>query len=457
MSDPILQSNQSSAVVATVNASTTKNPWVYNETERLTVPHSLQLLPVDNTSGSTTANASCEFAVAKNGFAQGMWLRVDGTLGNHQYVQSGNNAPDTFSAYGFLDLIEEVTLSTSGRIVEKLTKHQIFARYSSLPASRRDLIIQDLHCSRESTAITTFQEQYIWLPFYFYRDPHRYGILTTFEEPHHVSVKWSDLSIVGMNSPFKENGTIQTGVARAQPAISKAQLMVHYRILDEAHLNQVVSKNYGDGMLSRMVGVSKRELPVVDTALATGTATTNFGSSKDAKAFIEAQVIPSKTTRVDIKETDAIRCMYIMVTTDDRSVYQTKNSKNFAIIEHVKLTFNNTVVMDVPASFLNVYGSSWDFMRSGPEAHEGDTTPGAMKRIVRIDLGHGLDHRLDNVVALRELSNPTVEVTYKPLHRDNVSVNKINGSEHTVHVIYETATFLSCSADTGRVQLSIST
>ncbi len=454
MSDPILQSNQSSAVVATVNASTTKNPWVYNETERLTVPHSLQLLPVDNTSGSTTANASCEFAVAKNGFAQGMWLRVDGTLGAHVTP----NLNDHFSAYGFLDLIEEVTLSTSGRIVEKLTKHQIFARYSSLPASRRDLIIQDLHCSRESTAMTTFQEQYIWLPFYFYRDPHRYGILTTFEEPHHVSVKWSDLSIVGLTkSVLVAANNVATGVARAQPEISKAQLMVHYRILDEAHLNQVVSKNYGDGMLSRMVGVSKRELPVVDTALAKLTHTGDFATVAEADTFIENQVIASKTTRVDIKETDAIRCMYIMVTTDDRSVHQTMNSKQFAVIEHVKLTFNNTVVMDVPASFLNVYGSSWDFMRSGPEAHEGDSTPGAMKRIVRIDLGHGLDHRLDNVVALRELSNPTVEVTYKPLNRDNVYVNKINGSEHTVHVIYETATFLSCSADTGRVQLSIST
>jgi len=203
--------------------------------------------------------------------------------------------------------------------------------------------------------------------------------------------------------------------------------------------------------------VSKRELPVVDTALAKLTHTGDFATVAEADTFIENQVIASKTTRVDIKETDAIRCMYIMVTTDDRSVHQTMNSKQFAVIEHVKLTFNNTVVMDVPASFLNVYGSSWDFMRSGPEAHEGDSTPGAMKRIVRIDLGHGLDHRLDNVVALRELSNPTVEVTYKPLNRDNVYVNKINGSEHTVHVIYETATFLSCSADTGRVQLSIST
>ena len=56
--NPILASAESSAVIATLKESKTVNSWIYNESERLTVPHSLQLLNVPVSSGTLAANRS---------------------------------------------------------------------------------------------------------------------------------------------------------------------------------------------------------------------------------------------------------------------------------------------------------------------------------------------------------------------------------------------------------------
>ena len=396
MSTPILQSNQSSAVVATVNESTTKNPWVYNEKDRLTVPHSLQVLPIAPSAGSTAADSTVTFEVAKNGIAMGFWLKLklDGSV--------------TFADFGALDLIDEITLNTSGRVVERLDKFQIMARYRATPLTRQYVLAEELHMDGgvfegqgledpNANAQTISGTMYVWMPFYMLRDPHRYGIMTNFEEPHHIDVKFSNDS------------------SMSNVSATATELLVHYRQLDEAHINELVSKNYGDGMLSRLVGISKRE-PVYNE-----TATNNTAS----------------TAKIELTENEAVRSMYIMV----------EGNNTLAKIENVKLTFNNTDVIDCDARFISAFACNWDMMHSGNEEHLNTSGKAhIMKHIMRLDLGHGSDADLGNIIAFRELSNPTLEVTYV----GNSS------SEHHVHVIYETATFLTASAATGRVQLSLS-
>jgi len=444
MSDPILQSNQSSAVVATVNASTVKNPWVYDEKDRLTVPHSMQLLPIPRQSGSFQPRSECEFAVAKNGVAQGFWLRVEFTYPHAQELHF-------WTEFKFLDMIDQITLSTSGRVVETLDKFQIMARYHQLPVSRKVSMYQRSPVDRS----TSEKEYHIWLPFYMFRDPMRYGILTNFEEPHHVTVKWSDL-ICSRTKHLDTNANEVTDPL----TVTDAQLLVHYRLLDEPQLNHIVSKNYGDGMLSRLVGIAKRETVkrvAADDEIVTTELTIPAAIMAARQSFTRKH-----TVSIDLKESEAIRAMYVMVVTNDPEPYY-ENARSTCKIDHVKLTFNNTDVIDASGDFLRQFGTDWDMMRG----QDISLDVGMTHNIIRIDLGHGSDATMKNVVAMRELSNPTLTVTFskqlpkKPVIYTDANNNPTNINvqpyEHEVHVMYETAAFLSCSANTGRVQLSAST
>lgn len=413
MSNPILQSNQSSAVVATVNESKTKNPWVYNEKDRLTVPHGLQLLPIAPSSGSTSANSTVSFEVSKAGIAMGFWLKLKAS------------ASKNLNSFGMLSCIESVTLNTSGRVVERMDRNQMFARYRALPFIRQRAVCQEI----KTTVASGTAAVHIWLPFYMFRDPHRYGILTNFEEPFHVDVTFSSLT-----------DALQTGTIALDEAAT--QLLVHYRQLDEAQTNEVISKNYGDGMLSRLVGISNREPIHFDTP---------------AWNFPETDIATGNEVELHLTQNEAVRSMYVMVTKSGAADVKEQHAR----ITHLKLTFNNTDVFDCDASFFQAYGSNWDMMHAAAGEH-GGASDHSLGRVVRIDLGHGDDGDLANVVAFRELSDPTLTVTYDSLHPapfDNSVDADPNGDgygEYQVHVIYETATFLTSSAATGRAQLSIS-
>ncbi len=451
MSDPILQSNQSSAVVATVNASTVKNPWVYDEKDRLTVPHSMQLLPIPRQSGSFRPHSECEFAVAKNGVAQGFWLRV-----NIDYPHT--DSIHSWTEFRFLDLIDQITLSTSGRVVETLDKFQIMARYHQLPVSRK--VVMDYYAPIDRQ--TSNKEYNIWIPFYMFRDPMRYGILTNFEEPHQVTVKWSDLICSRM---AHYNADIDAEVTDPL-TVTDAHLLVHYRLLDEPQLNHIVSKNYGDGMLSRLVGIAKREtverVPGGDGIEVLYDDLPANSGVLDALDSVADDFKRAKTVSIDLKESEAIRALYVMVVTNE-SDPTWDNARSTCSIKHVKLTFNNTDVIDVSGEFLAQYGSDWDMMRG----EDFSSARGMTHNILRIDLGHGSDATMTNVVAMREISKPTLTVTFEQQYPKKVyPLLDTNGIpvgwevvpyEHQVHVLYETATFLSCSANTGRVQLSAST
>ena len=135
--------------------------------------------------------------------------------------------------------------------------------------------------------------------------------------------------------------------------------------------------------------------------------------------------------------------MYVFVTQDTDTVLE-----KMLTIKHLKLTFNNTDVIDCDAKFVTTFACNWD-MAEGVVIDHSDSSGrhNNLKYIMRIDLGHGNDSDLGNVVAFRELSNPTLTVEHT-----GADASK----KCSVHVIYETASFLTASADTGRVQLSLS-
>ena len=174
MSNPILQSAQSSAVVATLRESDTVNPFVYNEKGRIVSPHSMSLLKITKSSGSVGVSKTCSYDISKNGLLTGLYLEM--TMPS-QAVASGetenNNLTETaagatagihtnavgFSVMGILGCIDNIVLQTSGRQLERLSRFQMLARYSALPASKK-VSITLMISSFSDKIVTRFLKNY---------------------------------------------------------------------------------------------------------------------------------------------------------------------------------------------------------------------------------------------------------------------------------------------------------
>ncbi len=438
MSNPILSSNQSSAVVATINESTTKNPWVYNETDRLTVPHALQLLNIQSSSGQASANTTVTFDLPKNGLLQQLFVKITG--GTHEtYGENDNEAyrssddAQPFDEHqrrlGFLSTIASIRLTASGRIIEKLDRQQLLARIADMPPAYKQSVEASMFMTRPVEGFTSTVAT-MPIPFYFSRDQQRYGLLTNFEEPFRVEIQFGSdddmklMHVAGGTGSVLVDGTLQ-----------KVELIGHYRQLDEPQMNEIVSKNYGDGLLSRIVDISKREA-VHDVRA-------------DKPAMTDSTVL---TERMQLKENEAVRAMYVMLCPQDGPNHL-KGAP--APIEEIELRFNNSTVLNVPATLLRYYGrwgQSTD-LASG-SVGLGQMVTGCLQYVYKIDFGLGYDKGLSNVVAMREISNPELVVKFRWAHDQLGTLGKV--TEYKLHVVYDTATFLSTSSSTGRVQLSIS-
>ena len=448
MSNPILQSNQSSAVVATVNESQTMSPWVYNETNRLVVPHAMQVLPINHSSGTVGPSKTISFDIAKNGLVQGLWLKVvlpcdtnPTETDNPIQTEAGGVVVPAgvgtntrgYTSLGLLKLLQEVRLTTSGRIVESLDRYQILARIADLPLGQRQAVLNAYRCGLdpEQGASAETYEACLWLPFYFSKDPSRYHLNSNFQEPFQVQVSFTDCASV-----------FHTGTAYTSHEPSDADLLVHYRQLDEKSINEVISKNYGDGLLSQIVHISKKE---ATKSFTMGDTITNADQATSKAQSIE----------FELKENDAIQSMYIIVEHKFNSAGSLAVAmKDEAPVElmEVELKFNNTSVVKVPGEFLRYFGR-WGNHGMCGDGSDSATGQSPTRYVYKLDFG--LDYAkgaFSNVVALREISNPKLIIKYKP----HLSSEATGSVSYNCHVIYDTATFLSTSSATGRVNLSIS-
>lgn len=347
--NPILASAESSAVIATIRESKQVNPWVYNESERLTVPHAMQLLNVPVSSGTVAAGRSFTLELPKNGQLQQIWLKMSMPALN---IADGDNnsvsedgAPTAtvnvagFKRLGLLDCIDEIRLESSGRVHEQLSKHQILQRLSDLPFAQRTAAQQSYRMGLQPEDNVAYNSCLL-LPFFWYKDGARYGIDTDFQEAMRVVVKLNSCEIAYVGSAF---------VAHAPTA---CEAICEYRQWDDATKQQVISSNYGGGMLSRVVRLSAEEATATDTP--TGAAGT------------------VKSVSIDLKESDVITGFYITVECPDTNATTTYPDaiKNGAPCElkEVELKFAGQTVLNVPGEFLQFYGR--DYGR--PDAHSGD-------------------------------------------------------------------------------------
>ncbi len=426
--NPILASAESSAVIATLKESKTVNSWIYNESERLTVPHSLQLLNVPVSSGTVAANRSFTLEIPKNGQLQQMWLKFTmpafdvAALDDNVVDETGNPATSNtegFKRTGLLDMIDEIRLESSGRVHEQLSKYQILQRLSDLPMAQRTAAQDSYRMGKQPNDDEAYTACLL-LPFFWHKDGARYGIDSDFQEAMRVVVK--------LNACTTVYDVSATSFVAHVPTACEA--ICEYRQWDDATKQQVISANYGGGMLSRVVRLSAEEATHTDTPPSTA----------------------DREITIDLKESDVITGFYICVECPDTNVFSSYANAilNGSPLEltNVELKFAGQTVLNVPGNFLQYYGR--DYGR--PDPHGGDCgivdrdDNSHMKFVYKISFD-AMGTALGNAVALREISRAQLKLSYKPA---------VASREHNVHIGYEKISFLTVAASTGRTNLSIS-
>jgi len=436
MSNPILQSAQSSAVVATLRESDTVNPFVYNEKGRIVSPHSMSLLKITKSSGSVGASKTCSFDISKNGLLTGLYLEMTmpsvnventDTLDNNlQETAAGATAPastktDGFFTMGILGCIDNIVLQTSGRQLERLSRFQMLARYSSLPASKKLAVQQSLRFAQIPDDNVAYKV-IMWLPFYFFREMEKYHYNTSFNEPLRLDITLSGCKIL-QTADLSGGATELTAHAPTE-----VECIAQYRQLDARDEDALINAQYGDGLLSQCVSMMKEE--AVHTIAA---ADVSAGSNN---------------VKIDLKENLCVSKVYVVITAPnpvaDATYAQTLNANDVPLeITNIKLTASGVSVVDCHGDLIKYFGKWGEHDSANVSSGNGER---AFEHVYCIDFttthkGH------TNTIAFRELSNPRLELDFKA---------RTASKAHEVRVMYETTTFLSTSSATGRVQLSIS-
>lgn len=438
MSNPILTSNQSSAVVATINESGgLRAPHVYSEEGRLVSPHAMQILPVQ-AEGTVDANRSVSFSIPKVGQLSGVWLNftmstpsgsstTDTTTDGHTETVANalvgpGSGSDTLGlhALGLYQCIREIRAETSGRTIEALDTASILARISDLSIGKRRAVEHAARCAGNPDTYGAAYNACLWIPFWFNSsapgggDP-RYSWASLFNEPMRITLSFSDCKCEYVS-----------GAAFSVHKPTAAELLCRYAILDDRSLDMVVQENQGSGMMSQLISVMKPESDFSDTSSSSGT---------------------TSTVTCDLKESDAITAIYFTVERNGDAASSNYGAalKTQAPLEctNVQLKFNNNSIFDVPGTWLQHFG------RVGEEGDGTDAAgPSGLRFVYKLDFallpGMGMT---SNCVALREISNPQLVITY--LHNGT-------STAHTIKVRYQTKSFLTVASNSGRVALSIS-
>lgn len=424
-----LASAESSAVISTLKESKQVNSFVYSEGGKLHVNHSLQVSTIPISSGTVGANRTFTFNLPKNGLLGNTWLKVqmpghaqeaaddnsierDGTPGAASNVEG-------FSRLGLLKMVESIKLESSGRVLESLSKWQILQRLSDLPVQERAAAEESYRMNSRDPEATPYTACLL-LPFFWYKDMGRYHLDTDFQEAHRIVVTLNACETV-----YDEADGVEAYVAHVP---TTADLICEYRQVDDHTRQEIVQKNYGSGMLSKVVRLSREEAYSTDTPGSTA----------------EREVV------VDLKESDCITGIYIAVECPNvgaKASYATAEKEGTPVeCTNFEVVFAGQSIMNVPGEWVQHYGRSYGRPSQRADAHTSTFTTGnALTFCYKISFG-GLHSDMSNVVALREISRAQLRIKYKPAA----------AATHNIHVGYESVSFLTTSSATGRTNLSIS-
>ena len=401
MSSIVNNSNSNSALINTINASSSKmNPDVYS-TKTIYPASATVYQKTDSNSGSIGDGKTLSFQLLKYGIAQQILL-----------TYSKGKATGT-QAFDFLQVIDRIELLSSSKVVDTLTNKDILAQISDLTFSQFSPINSSLIGARPKLAGSTIKE-FFTLPLVFgFMKQVNTNLNLQFNENMSIRVKF------GPNSGLSQDN----GVANA---VQDCYLNVRYKNYNEADYSEILTQNYNEPELSQMVTGFYDE----NTAIAT--------------VAINATSNGTNGTPVELKNTDCVNSFYVMVRQQQVAPAEPQEA---VPIQRVVMTASGQTIFD-----LNADEFRYSRLCSNGFSVAGDSNSSS-GNVVKIQTGlwgggpHGGPQ--SNTMSLRELNNPIITVYF------NVAADAVNERKYEVDVVEDALKIVSTVSSSGRVSVAL--
>ena len=298
MSSAILQSNSQSALISTLNSTSSASidPFIYSLNKRVPA-HGCQWTKLHPT--NTQANSpgqTMNFDLTKSGFTRTLVLDVTLQMGNFDRVVTATGAKSSsvppnwcwgLKGGAFLNLIDNITIESSSRRLGTMTKHSLIAAMSDLAEAPRRAVQRAWGCTFDPStgpSIAACPETgyiHAQIPLLFsYFGACDLSLSTGFVEPCRVCVTWAKdfqeslaASMVYRNVYGGANGDALGYVLGAacpistidgvidtlgngfnmDVSIADCHLIVDNRLLPSPMTDATLQANYGSGPLTELV------------------------------------------------------------------------------------------------------------------------------------------------------------------------------------------------------------
>ena len=444
-----LASNSASALISTINSSpaVVTNPYVYSQNSNIDTQTSVQVLKVSPQSGSTTANSTLHFQVPKNGLLSKIVLKIPYTWTSS--LVTGTAVTTSLRPNGLISTINEIVLSSQGRTLCRLTNDTIKSVLSVRPSYNLKGMEEAYGMNREvgvvsdtlkfpdgvvafsATNNTLVRDCYLNLDFPLMSQ--QLAIDTLFVQNIRISISMGSLSDCIL---YNSDGTTEP-IATNYLTYSEPSLFMEFRNQDMASSDALTNSNFSSGLLTQIMTNTYENEPTLYQAMVAGT----------------------NKMSIQLKNSSCISGFYVFISTDyndDTSVLGTEGG--FAKkIKNIKFSSNGQSWVDCDANLVGYFSlKNQDGLNgydSVPQQDGSDKSPSSYIYYINMASSGINSNKLSNLLSLRELSNPTVEVEfYNPI----TTVTLGQTDKIGMRIVYNTAQLSSIVSSSGQYNISLS-
>jgi hypothetical protein len=264
MSNIILSSNNNSALIQSLNESESRViPSIYS-TKEIYAPYSTNWYTIDSSSGNTGDGQAVNFDLPKYGFLQQMLFSYTKNIVNDSTSGTPDTALHKTPTGDIFNVIDRVELLSSSRILLTKYSEDLIAEFSALSSDQLYAISATAIKEGAAAAAGTTNSIKFVIPLTFFFDLNTMPNLS-FNEPMSLRITFRDTKQYSVARTVGSNAPVVS--------VSNPQLMLRYKMYDEADTAQVLSNNYDSEQLNQLIRRQYRENP--QSHAHTGTETTH--------------------------------------------------------------------------------------------------------------------------------------------------------------------------------------
>lgn len=419
MSNIILSSNSNSALIQSLNESESRViPSIYS-TKEIYAPYSTNWYTIDSTSGNTGDGQAVNFDLPKYGFLQQMLFSytkniVNDATGTADTAQHKTPKGDIFN------VIDRVELLSSSRILLTKYSEDLIAEFSALSSDQ--LYAISATAIKEGAEGGTSNSIKFVIPLTFFFDLNTMPNLS-FNEPMSLRITFRDTKQYSVARTPSSNAPVVS--------VSNPQLMLRYKMYDEADTAQVLSNNYDSEQLNQLIRRQYRENP--QSHAHTGTDT-------------------SHTFEIILRNVDVVNEFYALVRSKPTTVVAGDESaagvNQLAEIQELTLTASGQELCKLTKEqllYMSLTENGYQTNNSNLSTQDGVK----LSNVNKIQTGlwcHGTGSgKWSNGWSLREMNNVVLSV------KCTVAAN----NTYTCYVQETTSAIMSTSSATGRTAIAL--